>query len=86
MKYIPNHFKRVSSLMFSFNNHEIKIFIRYEYHNRLLIRICTGLSGPMDKTKRNVGLLQENVSACAPVQVPLLSLNFYSNNFRQIII
>ena len=69
--------------MLSFNIHEITIFMWYEYHNQLLIRICTGLSGPMDKTKRSVGLLQKKVSACAPVRVPLLSLNFYSNNFRQ---
>ena len=69
--------------MLSFNIHEINIFIRFEYHNRLLIRNCIGLSGRMDKTKRNVGLLQEKVSACAPVQVPLLSLIFYSNNFRK---
>ena len=72
--------------MLSFNIHEIKISIKYEYHIRLLIRIRTGLSGPMDKAKRNLGLLPEKVSARAPVQVPLLSLNFYSNNFRQSII
>ena len=69
--------------MLSFNIHEIKIFIRYEYHDQLLIRVCTGPSGPIDWTKRNVGLLREKVFACAPVQVPLLSLNFYSDNFRQ---
>ena len=66
IKYIPNNFKRVSSLMLSFNIHEITIFIMYEYHNQLLIRIRTGLSGPTDKTKRSVGLPQEQgVFICA---------------------
>ena len=66
MKYIPNHFKRVSSLMLSFNIHEITISIRDEYHNQLLIRICIGLSGPMDKAKRSACLLQEKgVCMCA---------------------
>ena len=38
-------FKQVSSLMVSFNIHEITILIMNEDHKQLLIRICTGLSG-----------------------------------------
>ena len=45
--------------MLSFNIHEITIFMKNEYHNQLVIRICTGLSGRMDKTERSVGLLLE---------------------------
>ena len=69
--------------MLSFNIHEIAIFMKNEYHNKLMIPICTGISGRMDKTERGVCLLLEKVSACAAVRVPLPPLNFYSNNFRQ---
>ena len=45
--------------MLSFNIHEIAIFMKNEYRNKLVIPICTGLSGRMDKTERSVGLLLE---------------------------
>ena len=71
--------------MLSFNIHEITIFIRYEYHNQLLIRICTGVSGPMDKTKKSVGLLQEkDVCMCAgssPITVTSLLFEKFQTKY-----
>ena len=45
--------------MLSLNIHEITIFMKNEYHNQLVIRIGTGLSGRMDKTEKSVCLLLE---------------------------
>ena len=56
MKQITINFKRVSSLMLSFNIHEITIFIMNEDHKQLLISICLGLFGPVGKNTKQNGL------------------------------